>query len=97
MEIRPAQSLPPEAPQGVQFPANQNRDVARAARVLNEEGAAGPGREFSFSVDPKTKVAVVRIVDVNSGELINQFPSAYILDVARQLEQLRSNNAAEAR
>jgi uncharacterized FlaG/YvyC family protein len=77
--------------------AVQNRSVALAARSLNQEGAAGQGREFSFSIDPKTKVAVVRIVDASTREVIEQLPAEYILRMAQQLEDLGSTNSASDR
>lgn len=101
MEITPIQNAPATQPAAAgpnAAPhAAENRDIARATRTLNEEGVAGPGREFSFSVDPKTKIAIVRIVDAATGELINQFPSDYILQVAKELEEFRSTNPEAVR
>jgi uncharacterized FlaG/YvyC family protein len=96
MEIVAAQ-LPAVGPESLDANAGQNRDVARAVRILNDTGAAGPGREFSFSIDPKTKLALIRILDPATREVIDQVPSEYILQVARDLEELRSKNAESVR
>jgi uncharacterized FlaG/YvyC family protein len=69
-----------------------NREVNRQTRVavntLNQAETAGPGREFSFSIDPKSKLPIVKIVDSNTRELIEQIPAQAIVDLARQLGQL---------
>lgn len=69
-----------------------NRDVATAVQTLNQNGTAGPGREFSIAIDGKSRVPVVRIVDSITNELIEQIPSQYILDLAQQIKQETSSN-----
>lgn len=95
MEITPTRPVAAVHAADAPVPNTQkdNLDVARATRSLNQGGVAGSDRQFSFSVDPKTKIAVVRIVDVNTGELLDQVPNDYILQVAQQLEDLRSTKA----
>jgi uncharacterized FlaG/YvyC family protein len=68
------------------------REVASAVQTLNQNGTAGPEREFSIAIDVKTKIAVVRIVDTNTNELIEQIPSQYVLDLAQQINQETSSN-----
>jgi flagellar protein FlaG len=97
MEITPRQFPTAALPIGAEANSGQNRDIARATKILNQEGVAGPGREFSFSVDPKTKLAIVRIVDASTGELIDQLPSDSILQVAQQIDELRSTNRKSVR
>ena len=72
--------------------ASTTREVATAVQTLNQNGSAGAGREFSIAIDGKSKLPVVRIVDSNTNELIEQIPSQYILDLARQLDQETSSN-----
>jgi uncharacterized FlaG/YvyC family protein len=84
---------PPTTPAPASTPsASATREVASAVQVLNQNGAAGPGREFSIAIDAKTKVPVVRIVDSNTNELIEQIPSQYILDLAQQITKETSSN-----
>lgn len=82
-------NTPPET-----FPP-ENRTLARAVRVLNQAGAAGPAREFTFTVDPITKKPVIRIVNADTHELIEQIPSEYILEVAQDLgKNIQSSSAS---
>jgi uncharacterized FlaG/YvyC family protein len=97
MEIKPIQSSAAALPAGAPANASQNRELAGATRNLNQEGVAGPGREFTFAIDPKTKLAVVRLVDATSGKLIDQFPSDYILQMAKQFQELRSTKSQGVR
>lgn len=97
MEIAATTSTPTPDP-SFHLNAAGNRQLAGAVQALNDAGAAGSGREFSFSIDPQTKQAVVRIVDANTRELVEQFPSQYILNVAQELAKnfaLESSGAAD--
>jgi uncharacterized FlaG/YvyC family protein len=95
MAITPiAFSSLPAAPAPVPATApSAHRDVATAVQTLNQNGTAGPGREFSIAIDGKTRVPVVRIVDKVTNELIEQIPSQYILDLAQQINQETSSNS----
>jgi uncharacterized FlaG/YvyC family protein len=71
-----------------------NRQVSTAVAKLNTANIAGPNREFSIALDPKTKQPVVRIVDSTTHELIDQIPSQYVLDLAQELDkEFALNNA----
>jgi uncharacterized FlaG/YvyC family protein len=84
---------PPTAPAATPTPPGSAiREVASAVQTLNQKGAAGAGREFSIAIDGKTRVPVVRIVDSNTNELIEQIPSQYILDLAQQITEETSSN-----
>lgn len=48
------------------------------------------GRDLNFSVDETTGYHVVRVVDQSTGELIRQLPSAELLKLAREFEQLQN-------
>ena len=56
--------------------------VAAAVRTLNESGIAGTGREVTFSLDPGTRIPIVRVVDKDTQEVITQWPSDYALRLA---------------
>jgi uncharacterized FlaG/YvyC family protein len=89
INFSPPSTALPGAP--VASPAT-NREVASAVQVLNQNGTAGPGREFSIAIDGKSRVPVVRIVDSKTNELIEQIPSQYILDLAEQIKQETASN-----
>ena len=61
-----------------------NRAVSNAVRQLNEAGYAGRGREVTFSLDPATKSPVIKVIDTDTKEVISQWPSAYLLEIAAQ-------------
>ena len=74
--------------------AAKNRVVSEAVKNLNAVGAAGASHEFSIAIDPATRQAVVRIVDSNTNELVEQLPSEYILRVAQQLSERIAKQSA---
>lgn len=61
--------------------------VAVAVRTLNESGIAGTGREVTFSLDPATRIPVVKVVDKDTQEVITQWPSDYALRLAETTTQ----------
>ena len=63
------------------------RDVLNSVRSLNEAGVAGEGREIAFSIDRVTRLPVVKVVDVNSKEVVVQWPADYVLRLAANLEK----------
>jgi uncharacterized FlaG/YvyC family protein len=58
------------------------RSVARAVSQLNESGYPGEGREVLFSVDPSTRLPVVKVVDTDTKEVISQWPPEYAIRLA---------------
>lgn len=73
--------------------------VAAAVRALNESGYLGEGREVLYSVDPSSRLPVVRVVDTSTEEIITQWPEPYVLELAAQAkaqetgEDTRDNEA----
>jgi len=61
-----------------------NRAVFSAVRQLNDAGYAGEGREVTFSVDPATKIPVVKVIDSSTKEVIRQWPPEYLLEIAAE-------------
>jgi uncharacterized FlaG/YvyC family protein len=61
-----------------------NQAVSNAVRQLNEAGYAGEGREVTFSLDPATKSPVIKVIDTGTKEVISQWPSEYLLEIAAQ-------------
>ena len=76
------------APQGTASAVEQEireltRKVAAAVHELNDVNYAGHGREITFSVDRATRLPVVKVVDLQSKEIIRQWPAEYVLQAAR--------------
>jgi hypothetical protein len=61
-----------------------NRAVSAGVRKLNDAGYAGEGREVTFSVDPATKIPVIKVVDTATKEVIEQWPPEYLLAMAAE-------------
>jgi uncharacterized FlaG/YvyC family protein len=63
----------------------ENRELIRAVKALNGTGLFGSDRELSFGFDRETRHPVIRIVDRNTGEVIQQVPPEYALRMAEDL------------
>lgn len=61
---------------------DQAQAVLQAVSHLNEQAFAGEGREITISLDPGTRQPVVRVVEISSGEVLRQWPSQYVLQLA---------------
>lgn len=61
-----------------------NQAVSSAVRQLNETGYPGDGREVTFSLDRVTKAPVIKVVDTATKEVISQWPSEYLLEIAAE-------------
>jgi hypothetical protein len=88
-------NLAPVTPLAVATPVGSrsaNQEVAAAVQTLNRSGSAGTGRQFSIAIDTKTRLAIVRIIDSKTNELIEQIPSQYILDLAEQIGRETDSN-----
>jgi uncharacterized FlaG/YvyC family protein len=74
-------STPPSRAQTAQV-----RQVAQAVRTLNDSSLIPADRELTMSLDPKTKIPVVKVIDAQSHQVIDQVPAEYILRLAAFLE-----------
>jgi flagellar protein FlaG len=79
----PATAPAPAAPEHVA----ENRDIVQAVKALNAASSFGDNNELSFMVDRNTKMAVIRIVNKETKEVVKQIPAEYILALARELQQ----------
>jgi uncharacterized FlaG/YvyC family protein len=61
-----------------------NVSVATAVRQLNDAGLAGDGREVTYSIDAATREPVVKVIDSQTKEVINQWPPKYALALAAE-------------
>jgi uncharacterized FlaG/YvyC family protein len=61
-----------------------NRSVASAASAVNQSGILGENREVTFAVDQSTHKPVVRVLDADTKEVIDQWPPEYLLQMAAQ-------------
>ena len=64
-----------------------NREVIQAVRAVNATDKLGDKNELSFSVDPRTRRPVVKIVNRDTQEVITQIPNEEVLRLAESLKQ----------
>jgi len=65
-----------------------NSSVAEAVRTVNDSGYLGSDREVTFSVDQATRLAVVKVVDTSTNEVLEQWPPEYLLQIAAETKNL---------
>jgi flagellar protein FlaG len=63
----------------------QNRDLIQAVQAINQTDLMGSGNELSFALDRESGRAVIRIVDTDTKEVIQQVPPEYVLRMAEDL------------
>jgi flagellar protein FlaG len=89
MEITSANGAAPMfAPTPEPVPPEQaaaNRDLAQAVKTVNAAGALGSNNELTFQMDRTTKMPVIRIIDKDTNEVVEQIPPEYILQLAATL------------
>lgn len=66
----------------------QNSEFVQAVRLVNAAELFGDESELTFVIDRRTKMALVRVVDKKTGEVVRQFPPEYVLEVSEQLKHL---------
>lgn len=92
MQIGSVNSLMPAPPVDPTSANNQEpaqvRQVATAVRALNQSGMYGQDRELQFAKDPGTKTMVIKVVQQQTGEVIEQIPPEEVLRAAEALRQL---------
>jgi uncharacterized FlaG/YvyC family protein len=75
-------------------PVEQNRVLSQAVRIINSSPLTSQDQQLSLSLDPATKIAVAKVVDPDTGEVLRQVPSVDILRLAAYLEAQSSEEEA---
>ena len=92
MQIGSVNSLMPAPPVDPTQANNQepalSKQVVAAVRALNQSGMYGQDRELQFARDPGTKTMVIKIVQQQTGEVLEQIPPEEVLRAAEALKQL---------
>ena len=82
-------------PQAVAGPApsvHDRRAVVQAVAQLNGSEFLRAEHELSVSVDPRTRQLVIRVLDRQTKEILQQFPSEQLLHVAAALAEYGQHN-----
>ena len=90
MDIRPVNSVGaiapvtnPTTPAGNELAA---REVVTAVREINKSELLKQGQHMKLTRDPQTRQPVIQLVDQDTGEVVDQFPSETVLRLAEQLK-----------
>jgi flagellar protein FlaG len=66
--------------------STSNRDVVQAVKALNGSEMFGEN-ELTFQKDPQTHRMVIKIINRNTQEVVEQIPPEYVLALAEDLKQ----------
>jgi len=64
---------------------SENRKVIQAARAVNASDSLGQN-ELTFFLDPSTRRTIVKIVNRQTQEVVEQIPSEVVLRLAENLK-----------
>lgn len=82
----PKPAIAPPSP--VVLPQPTPVELKVAVEAINK-AVQQSNQNLEFSVDSDTNRTVVKMVDTRTGELIRQFPSESVLEIARGIEQFQ--------
>jgi uncharacterized FlaG/YvyC family protein len=68
--------------------ATQNRELIQAVQKINECGHFGDKKKLVVIMDRATRKPVIRIVDIETEEVVSQIPSETVLQIAEALSLL---------
>ena len=99
MQISSIQSLPEgfttdragtPQPETIQDRSRQEhvRQLAQAAKAVNQSGQLGPDREFTIILDRETGQPVIRLIDRQTREVIHQIPEERVLRMAEEFKRV---------
>ncbi|MBM3810678.1 MAG: flagellar protein FlaG [Acidimicrobiia bacterium] len=79
------------APSPVKSPEAQaeSRQLIRALKKLNESELLGNNHELTFVMDRETRRPLVRIINRETKEIVQQIPPEYVLRMAEELNSRR--------
>ncbi len=83
----------PSIPQTVSDPRDSiqiqaaNREVIQAVRAVNASDKLGDKNELTFSLDRHSRRPIVKIVNRDTKEVVEQIPSEQVLLLAESLTQ----------
>lgn len=66
--------------------STEHRDVVRAVQALNASEMFGDEKQLVFRRDPETRRMVIRLIDRNTEEVLQQIPAEYVLRLAEDLK-----------
>jgi uncharacterized FlaG/YvyC family protein len=67
--------------------ATAKREVVQAVKAVNESDLLGDRNQLTFQQDPRTHRVVVKLINRNTGEVVSQIPSEYVIGLAAELKK----------
>jgi flagellar protein FlaG len=65
-------------------PTQDQKALIQAVKAVNSAQMFGEENELTFKIDRAARIAVVRIVNKKTGELVQQIPSEQVLRLAEK-------------
>lgn len=87
MNIASVNNLPPAGTLDLpssQSLSEQQRTLIRAVAAVNASGMFGEDNEVTYSVDRAAHTVVVRLINKNTGNVLQQIPAEYLLRLAEE-------------
>ncbi len=78
-------ALPAAAPVIPADRAAENREVIQAVKAVNNAAWFGDQNELTFQMDLRTHRMLMRVINRNTREVVDQYPAEYILRIAADL------------
>jgi flagellar protein FlaG len=76
-------------PVDIKYDPNQARaNLSSAINMLNQQ-MASTQRGLGFSFDPSKNSAVIKVTDLNSGEVVRQIPTEEVLKMAHHIDAMK--------
>jgi uncharacterized FlaG/YvyC family protein len=69
-------------PAAAKPPSQEQKNLIQAVKTVNAAQLFGEENELTFRIDRSAQIAVVRIVNKKTGELVQQIPSEQVLKLA---------------
>jgi flagellar protein FlaG len=66
----------------------ENREIIRAVRAVNASAMLGEKNELTFFLDRQTRRPVIKIVNRETNEVVEQIPNEQVLRLAEDLKSL---------
>jgi uncharacterized FlaG/YvyC family protein len=73
-----------QEPPAAKQPTEDQKALIQAVKAVNAAELFGQENELTFMIDRAAKIAVVRIVNKKTGELVQQIPNERVLKLAEE-------------
>jgi uncharacterized FlaG/YvyC family protein len=86
LNISSISNLTTTAPQPVEArpPTPDQKKLIQAVKTVNAAGLIGQENELTFIIDRAAKIAVVRLINRKTGEVVQQIPTQQVLKMAEE-------------